>query len=696
MSITQIGVATVSDELIDFIKEEIKNGTIEWTDLIDTPDYAGQDGKFLKAQSGGGSSSIIWDDLPAAGLNWIVQDTNAVAEDKVGFLASGGITISLPSAPEAGTLIAVADRNNEFDTDPVTITATGGYLIEDEAELILDLRNAYVQLIFDGSKWDIAQVNHPFNIQEITEETFPGGAVEYTLSRVPPSRSSILVINGDKILPTDRYSVVGNVLSLGTAAVGNVYVRHIGTPSAARVSDTPIGAMLYFPNGEAVDGWLDCTGGSISKSVYPDLVAYLTKDPTAEIAFLPDPRGNFIRVWDHGSGLDTIAPATIPSVLNTNTWGKWLDTTKPSTSPNLWDGNNNTTTSVSFSQKYVGYRFDAPVSITNVALTTNDPISGVHTPTSAVLKCSTDGITWIDASVVNPGPFQGQTVNFTSTVGTAYRYWAVFGTGGSPYSGEPTYYWGVSSLIFTGTSINRLVGGQQDQSVGPMSNLNVGGTSVGTGAVQSGTGATAIVTGGVGTFSGGGTETRPKNQAYVLKIKAFHYQSGDLSPTNVTALINEVSRLSTQVNDGTSYVSATPPVNPSENARWYDTESGRTYIWFNDGDSYQWVDDSPQSAAQSTESINAAPVLATGSSTARQLNNRFSDITNVLDYGAFRNSTDDSKVAFDQAGPGPVFLPHGTYEVSSGDYTGNIYFSFGPVTITGGSTGITVINLLGA
>ena len=692
-AITQVGVATLSDELLQYIKDQVKNGTLEWTDLIDTPDYTGNDGKFLQAQSGGGGSSMSWQDLPAAGLNWQVENTNFLAVDKVGVLASDGIEITLPSNPVEGTIVAVADHNSEFDANPVTLLGSGGFLIEGEADLILDLRNAYVQVIFDGVQWELTQVNHPFNIQEITEESFPGGQIAYSLSRVPPSRSSILVTNNGYVVPTSSYSLVGNTLTFGAAQVGSVFVRHIGVPAAVRVSDTPVGAMLYFPNGEAVDGWLDCTGGSIAKSVYPDLTHYLSKDPDAEIAYLPDARGNFIRTWDHGTELDTVAPQVIPNYLKSNEWGKWIDTTEPSTSANLWDGSTISRTTVRFDKGYIGYRFDAPVMITQINLTCNDAISATHLPTSVQLKASTDGITWVDASAPFSGTLQNVTVPITSTEAGSYRFWAIFGTGGIAYPTDPSHYWGVTSLVFTGTSTNRKIGGFQDQAVGPM-DITLAGVSAGAGQVQSGTGSTAIIEGGAGAVTGGSTDTRPNNQAYVLRIKAFHYQSSPLSDSSVTSLRDEVSRLSTQVNDGTSYVQATAPEAPSENARWYDTTSGRTYIWFNDGDSYQWVDDSPQSASSAQESLNAAEILSVDSTTARALNRRFADIVAIEDFGAYRNSSNDSTTAFEDAGVGPIFIPHGSYEVSSGDYTGNVYFSFGPVTITGAATGITIKDLL--
>ena len=691
-SITQIGVATLSDELLQYIKDQIASGALKWDDLVDTPAYAGQDGKFLQALSGGGSSSLQWADLPSAGLNWQVQSTNVTATDKIGYLASNGITITLPVSPAAGNLVAVTDHKSEFDTRPVTVAGAGGFLIEGEATLTLDLRNAYIQLIFDGTQWELAQVNHPFNVQEITEESFPAGQISYNLSRTPANRSTLLVTVGGSVLPTSLYSVTGNVISFGTATSAAVHVRHIGMPSAAAVSDTPVGAMLYFPNGEPVDGWLDCTGGSIGRSLYPDLVDYLNKGSGEEIAFLPDARGNFVRVWDPRDGADTIGVVSIPNILKDNKWGRWLDTTHEGTAGNAWDASNSTITKVKYGSGYIGYRFDAPVSTASVSIATIDPIGSAHVPTSVIVKASHDGVTWVNASAASTGPFQNRTVAITTNTTEAYRFWAIFGTGGLPYAADTEYYWGVAAIVFTSSTTNRAIGGFQGEAVGSL-DASLSGTPAGAGQVQSGTGATAPVVGGAGTVSGG-VETRPDNQAYVLRIKAFHYQSGSLTNTNVTQLRDEVSRLSSRVNDGTSYVGDAPPLNPTENARWYDTTSGRTYLWFNDGDSYQWVDDSPQSVSSGRESINAADILAVGTTTNRALNERFTDIRCILDFGAVRNRADDSAAAFVKAGVGPVFIPTGAYYVSAGDFTGNIYFSFGPVDITGLSTGITVKDLL--
>ena len=46
---------------------------------------------------------------------------------------------------------------------------------------------------------------------------------------------------------------------------------------------------------------------------------------------------------------------------------------------------------------------------------------------------------------------------------------------------------------------------------------------------------------------------------------------------------------------GSGYIGDTPPTEPSAGTTWYCTLDGRSYIWYEDTDSGQWVDASPQS-----------------------------------------------------------------------------------------------------
>lgn len=47
-----------------------------------------------------------------------------------------------------------------------------------------------------------------------------------------------------------------------------------------------------------------------------------------------------------------------------------------------------------------------------------------------------------------------------------------------------------------------------------------------------------------------------------------------------------------------SYIGDEPPTQPKEGAEWYCTKDGRTYVWYKDIDSGQWVESSPQSTVE--------------------------------------------------------------------------------------------------
>ncbi|EGO8573812.1 tail fiber protein, partial [Escherichia coli] len=61
----------------------------------------------------------------------------------------------------------------------------------------------------------------------------------------------------------------------------------------------PVGVPVPWPSATPPTGWLKCNGAAFSAEEYPELAkAYPTNK-------LPDLRGEFIRGWDDGRGMDT-------------------------------------------------------------------------------------------------------------------------------------------------------------------------------------------------------------------------------------------------------------------------------------------------------------------------------------------------------------------------------------------------------
>ncbi|MBX9408247.1 phage tail protein [Pseudomonas baetica] len=84
-------------------------------------------------------------------------------------------------------------------------------------------------------------------------------------------------------------------------------------------SAVPVGAVLAFPTGIVAPGYLELDGSVQSIATYPDLAAYLGTtynkgDEGAGNFRLPDARGEFLRGWDHGRGVD--ADRTVGSWQN--------------------------------------------------------------------------------------------------------------------------------------------------------------------------------------------------------------------------------------------------------------------------------------------------------------------------------------------------------------------------------------------
>ena len=50
-----------------------------------------------------------------------------------------------------------------------------------------------------------------------------------------------------------------------------------------------------------------------------------------------------------------------------------------------------------------------------------------------------------------------------------------------------------------------------------------------------------------------------------------------------------------------SYIGDTPPQRPVNGSEWYCTTDGRTYVWYEDDNSSQWVESSPQSTNDGLE-----------------------------------------------------------------------------------------------
>lgn len=108
----------------------------------------------------------------------------------------------------------------------------------------------------------------------------------------------------------------------GAEGKSNVQAKQLANRSAwLKQHILPVGALILWPGDTPPAGCLECDGSALSRTTYAALYAVLGTTygkgagALAETTFrLPDGRGEFIRGWDHGRGID--AGRTIGSHQN--------------------------------------------------------------------------------------------------------------------------------------------------------------------------------------------------------------------------------------------------------------------------------------------------------------------------------------------------------------------------------------------
>ncbi|STI31306.1 putative variable tail fiber protein from prophage (fragment) [Escherichia coli] len=97
--------------------------------------------------------------------------------------------------------------------------------------------------------------------------------------------------------PHKQYPLIANALKeMVDAGLVNQVLQNLGLGEGSAL---PVGVPVPWPSATPPTGWLKCNGAVFSAEEYPELAkAYPTNK-------LPDLRGEFIRGWDDGRGIDT-------------------------------------------------------------------------------------------------------------------------------------------------------------------------------------------------------------------------------------------------------------------------------------------------------------------------------------------------------------------------------------------------------
>ena len=126
----------------------------------------------------------------------------------------------------------------------------------------------------------------------IPGSTVPGEALQHTMTEI------INAITAAGLTPDDT-----DLTQLAQA------IKQLGTP---------IGSVLAYPIDDVPAHCLECNGAVISRETYPELftvigTTYGAGDGATTFK-IPDLRGEFIRGWDHGRGLDGTLDRAIATI----------------------------------------------------------------------------------------------------------------------------------------------------------------------------------------------------------------------------------------------------------------------------------------------------------------------------------------------------------------------------------------------
>jgi hypothetical protein len=122
---------------------------------INSVTYAvGSSGNVLTSTGSAWVSSA----LPASGLSYVAKSANYTINNNEGVLANtvpGAFTITLPISPAVGNQVVVADAGGAFGANALTIGRNGSTIANVAEDLICDINDISVQLVYSGNTWEV-------------------------------------------------------------------------------------------------------------------------------------------------------------------------------------------------------------------------------------------------------------------------------------------------------------------------------------------------------------------------------------------------------------------------------------------------------------------------------------------------------------------------------------------------------------
>lgn len=216
---------------------------------------------------------------------------------------SGILTIDDVLLP-ADARVLVKNQAQAKDNGIYTVSSTGVWKRAQDADSNLEVTPGLFVSVEKGT------ANGDSIWQLVTDGPITLGttalAFELAVGRSGVSAGSYANVTVDKF---GRVIAGTNPTTLAGHGITDAFTKAEVQAAVAQASSLPVGSMVPFPKGTAPAGFLEADGSVQSIAALPDLAAYLgttfnTGGEGVGNFRLPDSRGEFLRGWDHGRGID--------------------------------------------------------------------------------------------------------------------------------------------------------------------------------------------------------------------------------------------------------------------------------------------------------------------------------------------------------------------------------------------------------
>ena len=231
--------------------------------------------------------------LPASWLNQIQQELMAI-------LKEAGINPDKNNVNQVVAAIKAIIQKNKAATASIA----------DIAKLAEKITARTIGgVLFDASKdIDLPGVNIRGN-----QDTTGNAATATYAGQIAARKIGGVIFNAKSDIDLPGVNIKGNQDTTGNAASASrlenaVNINGIPFDGTKEINTTPAGAVMFFAMKAAPVGWLPANGAAVSRTTYANLFAaigtlYGAGDGNKTFN-LPDLRGEFLRSWDSGRGVD--------------------------------------------------------------------------------------------------------------------------------------------------------------------------------------------------------------------------------------------------------------------------------------------------------------------------------------------------------------------------------------------------------